>query len=320
MDTKITRFTQLILFVLLTLEASLNAWSQPTSSKLILGQKIMRTATVLATVNSDGRLGNFVIADSGDGYFDTKSVIGWTSFAPTITRRGGGNPDYTNNLTFDCIKDGKIVAIQVEDNGSFYCSGFTSAPQIEIESPQAVIANLNKFIGEAQASIKKRIEDKENQMAQLIKSVAIGVGAIVLACAAIFLWAKKSKSFSEKINADLGGSKMHAFIIIGAIILGIAIYGFYDLKKIKTSGGRETQSSANVSHKSAEQLIKDYAKDQYGSGANVEVDAMGGAYQVTVRTRVVGGQYDGGINDATYTVTVDTSSQAVTSWNLDYKN
>jgi len=109
-----------------------------------------------------------------------------------------------------------------------------------------------------------------------------------------------------------------AWGIFAAIcILGI-ISGAND-KEIGTGGGSNSHSSQSGSHhQSAESLIKDYAKAEYGSGADVEVEGpmYGGTYQVTVRTRVVGGQYDGGINDATYTATVDTSSQKVTSWEL----
>jgi len=99
---------------------------------------------------------------------------------------------------------------------------------------------------------------------------------------------------------------------LGLIILSALLSG---CGKETGSGGGSNSSQSN-SHKSAQQLIKDYAKSKYGSGADVSVDAMGGAYQVLVRTRVVGGQYDGGINDATYTATVDTSSQKITSWEL----
>jgi TM2 domain-containing membrane protein YozV len=82
------------------------------------------------------------------------------------------------------------------------------------------------------------------------------------------------------------------------------------------SGG--SGSGHSSSHKSARQLITDYAKDHYGRDADVEIEGgfAGGSYQVTVRTRVEGGTYDGGINRSSYTVTVDESAQQIKSWEM----
>jgi TM2 domain-containing membrane protein YozV len=109
--------------------------------------------------------------------------------------------------------------------------------------------------------------------------------------------------------------KMTWGIFAIAIIIGIASNGQID-GGASSRGG--SSSGYGSSHKTAKQLIVDYAKSHYGSGADVTVDGpmYGNSYQVLVRTRIVGGQYDGGIDDATYTVTVDTSSQEIKSWEL----
>jgi ABC-type glycerol-3-phosphate transport system substrate-binding protein len=86
--------------------------------------------------------------------------------------------------------------------------------------------------------------------------------------------------------------------------------------------GKKSEASAS-SHstkytKSARQLIQDYGKENYGRGADIEIEGpyAGDVYQVTVRTRIVGGADDGGINDSSFNVTVDESAQQVTSWKL----
>lgn len=135
---------------------------------------------------------------------------------------------------------------------------------------------------------------------------------------------KKSKLQINTLNQNtkplrsLEVNKKHAFAVVAILILGLVIFGYHYLGKIKTTAtdSNSVSSQSGSQHQSAESLIRNYAKSKYGSGADVSVDAMGGAYQVMVRTRVVGGQYDGGINEATYTATVNTSSQEITSWEL----
>jgi len=100
-----------------------------------------------------------------------------------------------------------------------------------------------------------------------------------------------------------------ALILLSALLSGCG--------DSSNSSGSPSSLPSN-SHKSARQLIKDYAKERYGNGADVTVDGpmYGNSYQVLVRTRIVSGEYAGGIDDATYTATVNTSSQEITSWEL----
>ena len=109
-------------------------------------------------------------------------------------------------------------------------------------------------------------------------------------------------------------SKVAWGIFAAACILGVILVANH---KSSGSGGSHSSYSSS-SHKSARQLITDYAKDHYGHNADVEIEGgfAGGSYQVTVRTRVEGGTYDGGINHSSYTVTVDESAQKITSWQM----
>ncbi|MGO8678524.1 MAG: hypothetical protein ACLQVX_21990 [Limisphaerales bacterium] len=84
------------------------------------------------------------------------------------------------------------------------------------------------------------------------------------------------------------------------------------------SNGSESISSPSTPHKSARQLITDYAKSRHGRNATVLIDSgfAGGAYQVTVKAPIKSGLYAGGYDSSSYTVTVNERAQEITSWKL----
>lgn len=101
-------------------------------------------------------------------------------------------------------------------------------------------------------------------------------------------------------------------IIILAIGLAVAAGGC-DQKSTPA-----TPKSSNTSHKSDNTLLKEYAKARHGNNAQVEIQGgfYGSSYQVIVRVQIASGQYAGGYDRFSYTATVDSSSQRVTSWEL----
>jgi len=80
----------------------------------------------------------------------------------------------------------------------------------------------------------------------------------------------------------------------------------------------ETPKNSQKSHQSDNTLLKEYAKARHGKNAQVEIQGgfSGGSYQVIVRVQIASGQYAGGYDRFSYTATVDSSAQRVTSWEL----
>jgi hypothetical protein len=103
-----------------------------------------------------------------------------------------------------------------------------------------------------------------------------------------------------------------AGIVVLLIIIG-AVFG-----PSHSSDNSAPSPGLSTSHKSARQVIQDWAAARHGRDANVSIDSgfYGGAYQVTVRAQIHGGIYDGGYDRYTYTVYVDESAQSVTSAQL----
>ena len=145
----------------------------------------------------------------------------------------------------------------------------------------------------------------------------------LLTCGGLGIW-----SFIDVIVILLSKFKSSAGVlyqnpkpkVAWGIFAAVCILGFISAAADKESGGGGggSSSSHSSSHKSARQLIRDYAQDHYGRNADVEIESgfAGGAFQVTVRTPISGGANDGGIQSNSYTVTVDESAQEITSWKM----
>ena len=273
-------------------------------------------ATAIARVKN-GSISEIKIVNHGTSYPNHMIMTGHEEILMRITGGGGTGAIATASLWpigsephYANAADNRLDAITIKSGGS----GYTSAPLVDIETPQAATARVKALVEnvasvEAQALAKTK---KENIKFRFIWFAlpTVGIGSLLLVL----------KKFSK---TNTGKEKNRWLIIMGATAVCIVLAAFIAptmvgniYKSHPTSGDNGSYNSG--SHKSARQLIKDYAADNYGRNADVEIESgfAGGAFQVTVKTPISGGVNDGGIQSYSYTVTVDESAQEITSWKM----